>query len=121
MRIRCSIPSSVASSSSSSRESSASARKPAKVVKGPVFDRQAAASALASVDLHKCKATNVRAGQGHVTITFEPTGAAGKVVVDGGDYKGTPVAKCITAQYKRAQVPAFTGASVSVGKSFKLE
>lgn len=98
-----------------------SAPKSAKVLKEPGFDRQAAASALASVDLHKCKVTNVKAGQGHATITFAPSGEVAKVVIDGGEFKASPVSKCLAAQFRKAKVPSFRGAPVSVGKTFRIE
>jgi hypothetical protein len=88
---------------------------------GPTFDRDAAASALSSVDLQKCKAPNARRGEGHVTVTFAPAGAATTATVDRGPMVGTPVQKCIEAQYKKAKVPAFKGSPVNVGKSFRFE
>ena len=88
---------------------------------GPGFDRAAAAAALTGVDLAKCKATNAKRGEGHVTVTFEPTGAARQAVVDRGPMLGTPVAKCIAGQYKKVKVPAFKGTPVQVGKSFRFE
>lgn len=88
---------------------------------GPTFDRSAAASALSSVDLAKCKATNAKRGEGHVTVTFAPEGSVSAAVVDKGPMAGTPVAKCIQGQYKKAKVPAFKGEPVAVGKTFRLD
>lgn len=88
---------------------------------GPTFDKGAAASALSSVDLAKCKATNAKRGEGHVTVTFGTDGAAASAVVDRGPMVGTPVQKCIESRYKQAKVPAFKGTPVQVGKSFRFE
>ena len=85
------------------------------------FDRSAAASALSSVDLVKCKSTNAPRGEGHVTVKFTPAGTATEAVVDKGPMAGTPAAKCIAREFKKAKVPAFKGDMVQVGKSFKFE
>jgi len=85
------------------------------------FDRQAAASVLAGVDLGKCKTTNAPRGEGHVMVRFAPGGSATEATVDRGPMAGTPTAKCIATQFKKAKVPAFTGDAVQVGKSFRFE
>ncbi len=85
------------------------------------FDKQAASSALSSVDLVKCKSTNAPRGEGHIMVKFEPAGTASEAVVDKGPWVGTPVAKCIAKEFKKAKVPAFKGDVVQVGKSFRFE
>jgi hypothetical protein len=85
------------------------------------FDKLAAASALSSVDLLKCKSTNAPRGEGHVLVTFTPAGIATDAVVDKGPLVGTPVAKCIAKEFKKAKVPAFRGEVVQVGKSFRFD
>jgi hypothetical protein len=85
------------------------------------FDKQAAAAALGSVDLTKCRATNAAKGEGHVMVTFAPTGTAQTATVDKGPMVGTPVAKCIAGKFKQAKVPAFKGDVVQVGKTFRFE
>lgn len=85
------------------------------------FDRQAAANALSSVDLAKCKSTNAPRGEGHIIVKFMPGGSASEAVVDKGPMLGTPVAKCIAKEFKKAKVPAFKGDVVQVGKSFRFE
>lgn len=85
------------------------------------FDRTAASSAIAEVDLHKCKATNAAKGDGHVMITFAPAGSAQSAAIDKGPWVGTPVAKCMAKEFKKAKVPAFRGEAVTVGKSFHFE
>jgi hypothetical protein len=85
------------------------------------FDKQAAVSALSSVDLVKCKTTNAPRGDGHIMVKFQPAGVATEAVVDKGPWVGTPVAKCIAKEFKKAKVPAFAGDIVQVGKSFRFE
>lgn len=85
------------------------------------FDKQAAASALSSIDLVKCKSTNAPRGEGHIVVKFTPAGTASEAVVDKGPMVGTPVAKCIAKEFKKAKVPAFKGDMVQVGKSFRFE
>jgi hypothetical protein len=88
---------------------------------GADFDRQAAVSAIAEVNLQKCKATNAAKGEGHVTITFLPAGSAQTAAVDKGPWVGTPVARCMVKEFKKAKVPAFKGDAVTVGKVFHFE
>jgi hypothetical protein len=88
---------------------------------GTSFDKEAAASAISSVDLTKCRATNAEKGDGHVMITFAPAGTVSKAVVDKGPWVGTPVAKCFASQFKKTTIPAFGGDAVTVGKSFKFD
>ncbi len=85
------------------------------------FDRQAAVTAINEINLAKCKATNAATGDGHVMITFAPAGPAQNAVVDKGPWIGTPVAKCMAKEFKKAKVPAFKGEAVTVGKSFHFE
>jgi hypothetical protein len=85
------------------------------------FDRQAAITAITQLDLQKCKATNAARGEGHVMITFDPAGTATSAVVDKGPMVGTPTAKCLVAQFKKAKVPSFKGGAVTVGKSFQFD
>lgn len=110
----------------------AAKRKPAKPAPAPApapkeaassatFDKEAAASAISSVDLTKCRATNAEKGDGHVMLTFAPAGTVSKAVVDKGPWVGTPVAKCLASQFKKTTIPAFGGEPVTVGKSFKFE
>jgi hypothetical protein len=87
----------------------------------PDFDRQAAANAITEIDLHKCRATNATRGEGHVMITFTPTGKAERAEIDKGPWVGTPVAKCMAKAFKKTKVPAFKGDAVTVGKTFKFE
>jgi hypothetical protein len=99
----------------------ASAGSPKKKDEGPTFDKGAAASALSSVDLAKCKAPNAKRGEGHVTVTFSPEGIASKAVVDKGPMLGSPVQRCIETRFKTAKVPSFKGDPVHVGKTFRFE
>jgi hypothetical protein len=85
------------------------------------FDKQAAVAAITEVNLQKCRATNAAKGEGHVMITFAPAGAAQAATIDKGPWVGTPVARCMAKEFKKAKVPAFRGESVTVGKSFRFE
>jgi hypothetical protein len=85
------------------------------------FDKAAAANALSSIDLVKCKSTNAPRGDGHIMVKFQPAGTATEAVVDKGPWLGTPVAKCIAKEFKKAKIPAFAGDVVQVGKSFRFE
>jgi hypothetical protein len=85
------------------------------------FDKVAATNVLGSVDLVKCKSTNAPRGEGHVVVKFVSDGTASDAQVDKGPLVGSPVAKCIAKEFKKAKVPAFKGDEVKVGKSFRFE
>jgi hypothetical protein len=95
--------------------------EPAAKEDAPEFDRQAAAQAITDTKLQKCRATNAAKGDGHVTITFTPGGAATSAAVDKGPRVGTPVAKCMVREFKKTKVPAFRGEAITVGKTFHFE
>ncbi len=99
--------------------------KTAKTEKAPEgaaeFDRRAAGNAIGEVSLQKCRATNATKGEGHVSITFGPSGAAQSATVDRGPWVGTPVGKCMARAFKTAKVPAFRGEAITVGKSFHFD
>jgi hypothetical protein len=83
------------------------------------FDRTAAASALASVDVQRCGVSG-QVGTGHVTVTFAPTGRVSEVIVDDANFSGTPAGRCVRTVFFSAIVPPFVGAPVRFGKSFSL-
>lgn len=87
---------------------------------GDGFDRAAAASAMSAVDVATCKKKKGPTGDGHVIVTFIASGSVSAVAVD-PPYAGTKVGKCVANAYKTAKIPAFSGASVNVGKKFKIE
>lgn len=97
---------------------SSSAKKPDA---GPLFDRDAAAQALRSVELVKCKISGGPRGEGHALVTFVGDGTVRDVQVDRGPYVGSPVERCIVAQFKAARVPSFKGDAVKVGKTFRID
>jgi len=102
------------------------AKKPAPVPpppepQGPVFDRPAAIVALGSVSLLPCKQTKGPTGDGHVVVTYSPSGEAQEAKVDREPFKDTAVGRCIAGQYKHTHVPKFSGPPVTVGKTFRLD
>ncbi len=88
---------------------------------GAMFNKDAALNALKAVDLVKCKVSGGPRGEGHITVTYAPTGSASNAAVDRGPFVKTPVERCIVAAYKKTSVPAFKGDAVSVGKSFRID
>ncbi len=83
------------------------------------FDRAAAASALASIDVRHCSASG-QVGTGHATVTFAASGQVTQVVIDDANFSGTPAGRCVRAALFGARVPPFLGGTASVGKSFSL-
>jgi hypothetical protein len=94
---------------------------PAPEPSGPAFDKQAAATTLGSVSVLPCKQTKGPTGEGHVIVTFAPTGEAQEAIVDRDPFKNTAVGRCVAMQYKHARVPKFAGPPVTVGKTFRLD
>ena len=86
---------------------------------GGPFDRGAAASALAGVNVQHCGSAG-QVGTGHVMVAFSPTGRVSDVVVDDANFSGTPAGRCVQTAFFSAIIPPFTGAAVRVGKSFSI-
>jgi hypothetical protein len=87
---------------------------------GP-FSRGAAMAALGSASSRaaSCKRPDGPTGMGRATVTFAPSGAVSNVVVP-APFSGTGVGACVTAVFKGARVPAFTGSSVQLPQSFRI-
>ena len=88
---------------------------------GDTFDRDAASSAMSGVEIGRCKAKKGPTGEGHVVVTFSPTGAAVSATVDRAPFAGTKVGTCVAKAYKKAKIPPFAGDPVTVGKLFHIE
>ena len=88
----------------------------------PPFSKAAAISALsaAAVSAGSCKKPGGPTGGGKATITFAPSGRVTTATVSGGSFAGTPVGGCIASVFRRSHVPAFSGSSVTVSKSFSI-
>ena len=102
------------------------AKKPAPPTPSPdpgiaQFDRGAAQLSLGAVSLLPCKQSKGPTGDGHIVVTFAPSGEAHDAVVDRPPYKETAVGRCIAGQYKHVKVPKFSGPPVSVGKTFHMD
>jgi hypothetical protein len=76
------------------------------------------ASAAANATTN-CKVAGTPAGTSKVTVTFVPSGKATQALV-AGDFAGTPAGSCIARVFRGAQVPSFSGDSVTVTKSVTL-
>ncbi len=87
---------------------------------GP-FSRGAAMAALGSASSRaaSCKRPDGPTGMGRATVTFSPSGAVSNVAVP-APFAGTSVGACVTAVFKGARVPAFTGSSVQLPQSFRI-
>ena len=84
------------------------------------FDRGAAAAALGGVNVGSCAQPGGPTGAGRISVTFAPDGAARRVVCTNPPFAGTAVGACIEQLFRRARVPAFSGAEVTVGKAFRV-
>lgn len=85
---------------------------------GSTFNVGAAKSALAAAagQAASCKKGD-QGGSGKATVTFSPSGLASSVTISG--ISGF-ASNCVNGLFRRARVPAFTGAPVTVSKGFKI-
>lgn len=86
------------------------------------FDRGAARTTLVSIagNVQDCKKSG-DSGPGRVMVTFAPSGAVQSAVVSGPPFEGTPTGACVSARFRAARIPAFSGSPVSVSKTFTIE
>jgi predicted Zn finger-like uncharacterized protein len=87
----------------------------------PPFSKSAAISALtaASMSAAVCKKPGGPTGSGKATVTFAPSGRVTTATVSGA-FAGTPTGGCVASGFRKAHVPAFSGAAVTVSKSFTI-
>jgi hypothetical protein len=105
---------------SSDAEAKKPKKKKAPKVEAP-FDKEAAFAALSAIDVSACRKDEGPTGEGHVVVTFAPSGNAKAVWADAAPYTGTPVGRCVEKAFKKTKVPAFAGDPVSVGKKFHID
>jgi hypothetical protein len=86
------------------------------------FDKAAAKTALnsAAQASSSCGAGG-EPGKGKMQVTFAPTGKVSDAQLVDGPFAGTSAGKCAVRLFKAAKVPAFSGAPVTVAKSFKID
>jgi len=94
----------------------AAAAKPASGTSS--FDRNAAVTALnaAAASASSCRRGSDPSGVATVVVTFSPSGRVTNANVSGPPFAGTPTGGCIAATMRRARVPPFSGANVTVSK-----
>jgi len=111
----------------------AAAKAPAKPAKRPLaraapsstkaeFDKAAAKSALnaAAAQAAGCGQGGAP-GKGKIQVTFATSGKVSNAQLVEGPFGGTAAGKCALRHFKAAKVPAFSGAAVTVAKSFKVD
>lgn len=84
------------------------------------FDRDAAAKALAAVDLDDCRRDDEGRTTVHATLTYEPTGNVSRVTIDRPAGLPVKTVACIGQKLGGARVPSFDGNAVLVSRSFPL-
>ena len=95
---------------------------PAPAADAPPFSKASAISALgaAASAAGSCKKPGGPTGAGKATVTFAPSGRVTTATIAGGSYAGTAVGGCVASVFRRAHLPAFSGSSVTVSKSFQI-
>ncbi len=86
------------------------------------FDRGAAAGVLGGIadSVGSCKKSGGPTGDGHVSITFSPSGSVVSAIVDQPPFAGTAVGGCVAGKFRGAHVPAFAGGNLTIGKRFSI-
>jgi hypothetical protein len=86
------------------------------------FDKSAAKAALnAAAQASASCGAGGASGKGKVQVTFAPTGKVSDVQLVEGPFAGSTAGKCALRNFKAAKIPAFSGAPVTVAKSFKVD
>ena len=107
-------------------EAPKSARKPPPRAPAPSsqkpFDKSAAKAALATATSEAAGCGQGGApGKGKIQVTFAPSGKVSDAALVEGPFAGTAAGKCALRHFRAARVPAFSGAPVTVAKSFKVD
>jgi hypothetical protein len=66
-----------------------------------------------------CQAAEGPTGKGHAVLTFAPDGTVSDVEID-APFQGTSVGNCVVDELKQAWIDPFSGAPITVGKSFDI-
>lgn len=88
--------------------------------KGPL-DPSRPIHAVATADLHACKALADGKKTAHVSVTFAASGQVTSALVDGGELLGTKAASCIERELGKLEVPPFDGPSHRVARHVSLD
>ena len=101
---------------------SAASEQPAEGAPAAAFDRVAANAALnaAAGQASACRKEGDPTGAAAVVVTFAPSGRVTSANVQGPPFAGTATGGCIAAAMRRAKVPPFSGAHVTVGKTVAI-
>jgi hypothetical protein len=87
------------------------------------FDRVAAKAALdeAAEKASHCRPAGDPTGEGRVQVTYEPSGRVASVAMLTSRFEDTAAGSCVLMLFRRARVPAFSGAFyIVVNKSFEI-
>jgi hypothetical protein len=94
----------------------------ADVMREREFDSSAAKTALdqTSRDAIGCRDEQTNAHFARFSVTFAPTGRVTSVEIEGGPLAGTTVGTCMVEALRATEVPAFSGAPVTVHKNLSF-
>jgi hypothetical protein len=89
----------------------------------PPFDSAAASAALnaAANAASSCKKDGDPSGTATVIVTFAPSGSVTSATLDGPPFAGTATGSCVASTMRRAKVPAFNGAQMTVNQTVVIE
>ena len=87
------------------------------------FSSSAAAQAMrqASIMASRCRREGDPTGEARIQITFAGSGKVTSATVSGPPFAGTATGSCIAEQFRKAQVPEFSGNRVSLTKTLTIQ
>ncbi len=87
------------------------------------FSPSAAATAMrnAAFVAARCRKPGDPSGEARISITFSSSGKVTRATVSGPPFSGTATGSCIAEQFRRAEVPAFSGKRVTVNKTVTIQ
>lgn len=103
----------------STRRTPARRATPRRAPKAP-FNTDKARAALQSAAAKASSACKGVSGKGKVQLTFAPSGKVSSAQLVSGSFAGTAAGSCVLRHFRAARVPAFSGSSKTVAKSFTI-
>ena len=98
----------------------ASAKDAVPATKPASFDPIRARNNLANLDLSACAGEGRSGASGHAKVTYLPSGAVSKVVIDAPRGLTPAMVACVGAGLGKSQVPPFVGSPIVVGTGFRV-
>ena len=84
------------------------------------FDAPAARESVEAIDFAPCTARGAQAGYGHAHLTFHPSGAPARIVIDAPERLEPQAVACIGERLGAITVPRFDGGDMTIGAGYRI-